>query len=219
MTQMSWAQEHRRELTIAGIVAAVIVALGITFWWVNGQRNLTASAKLGEAQRLFESPLSTAGTPPAPGEQSFATSSDRARAALPRFMEIADHYGFTESGHIARYYAGIAYRDMGDNADAEKLLKKTAGDRDADLSSFSWYALAQIYEAGGRGQDAIHAYQQLITHPSDVLSKPTAELYLAQYYEQKEQPADAKKLYQQIAKEDPKSEAAQFAQSRLSVLK
>lgn len=217
--QVSWAQEHRKKVIIAGVAAALVLAALIGLWWGNSQRNLTASAKLGEAQRILETPLTQPGTPPLPGEQSFSTAADRAKAALPKFLGIADHYGWTTSGSIARYYAGICYRDMGDNSNAEKELKKTAGSRDKDLASFSRYALAQLYEAQGRDKDAIAAYQELINKPSDAVSKTTAQLYLGQFYEGKQQATQAKTLYQQIAKDDPKSEAAQFAQSRLSVLK
>ncbi len=217
--QVSWAQEHRKNVIIAAVAAAVVLAAAIGLWWGNSLRNLTAGTQLGEAQRILESPLTQPGTPPVPGEQSFSTAADRAKAALPKFLDIAGHYGLTASGHIARYYAGICYRDMGDTANAEKELKKTAGDHDKDLASFSHYALAQLYEAQGREQDAIAQYQELINKPSDAVSKTTGELYLAQLYESKQQNAQAKTLYQQIAKDDPKSEAAQFAQGRLSVLK
>lgn len=217
--QVSWAQEHRKKLIIAGAAGAIVLAAVISLWWANSQRNLTASLKLGEAQRILETPLVAPGTPPQPGEQSFSTASDRAKAALQKFRDVADHYKWTTSGNIARYYAGVCYRDMGNNAEAEKMLKDSAGSRDKDLASFSRYALAQLYEAQGRDKDAINAYQELINKPSDAVSKTTAQLYLAQYYEDKQQAAQAKNLYQQIAKDDPKSEAAQFAQGRLSVLK
>jgi tetratricopeptide (TPR) repeat protein len=217
--QVSLAQEHRKGFIIAAIAGAVCLAAVIGLLWGNSQRNLTASARLGEAQRILETPLTQPGTPPLPGEQSFSTAADRAKAALPKFLNVADQYNWTTSGSIARYYAGICYRDMGNTADAEKELKKTAGSRDKDLSSFSRYALAQLYEAQGRDKDAIASYQDLINKPSDAVSKSTAQLYLAQYYESKQQAAQAKSLYQQIAKDEPKSEAAQFAQSRLSVLK
>ena len=217
--QVSWAQENRKTLIAVGIAAAVVLAALIGLWYVNSQRNLTASQKLGEAQRVLETPLTPPGTPPQPGEQSFSTAADRAKAALPEFLNLADHYGWTTSGHIARYYAGVTYRDMGDTGNAEKMLKKSASDGDKDLASFSRYALAQLYAGQGRDKDAVSAYQELINNPSDAISKSTAQLYLAQYYEDKQQPAQAKPLYQQIAKDDPKSQAAQFAQSRLATLK
>ena len=217
--QVSWAQENRKTLFAVGIAAAVVLAALISLWYVNSQRNLTASQKLGEAQRILETPLTAPGVPSQPGEQSFSTSADRAKAALPEFLNLADHYSWTTSGHLARYYAGVAYRDMGDTANAEKMLKKASADGDKDLASFSSYALAQLYEGQGRDKDTVSAYQELIKSPSDAISKSTAQLYLAQYYENKQQPAQAKPLYQQIAKEDPKSQAAQFAQQRLATLK
>lgn len=218
MSQVDWAQENRTKVIIAGVAVGAVLAIVAAFFWVNSQRNLTASVKLGEAQRTLEAPLSTSGEPPAAGEESYPTAADRAKAALPKFLDVADHNSWTTSGHIARYYAGICYRDMGDRANAEKMLKKSAGDSDKDLSSFSRYALAQLYEAQGRDKDTIDTYRGMIDHPSDAIGKTTAELYLAQYYEQHNQAQQAKPLYQDIVKNEPKSEAGQFATARLGAL-
>jgi TolA-binding protein len=76
-----------------------------------------------------------------------------------------------------------------------------------------------MYRAENKDQQAIDLYQQLIAKPTLVVSKATAQLELAQYYELKQKPDDAKKLYDQVEKENPSTEAASLAQRRAAGLK
>lgn len=47
----------------------------------------------------------------------------------------------------------------------------------------------------------------------------TAELQLAALYQSSNQPADAKRLYEQIKKDSPNTEAGQLANQKLAALK
>jgi TolA-binding protein len=51
------------------------------------------------------------------------------------------------------------------------------------------------------------------------VGKSTAQFLLASLYEEVRQPDEARKLYQQMAKENPSSPAAQMATQRLQALK
>jgi len=219
--EVAWAGEHRKQLMFGGITVALLLAAGITLWYWNGQRNLTASVRLAEAQRTYEAPIVPAGTPapPTPAEvPTFTSTTDRARAALKIFAEIADQYSSTASGKIARYYTGLCYRDAGDFASAETALKKSADDGDKERASLAKYALAEIYVAQKRDGDAANVYNDLAAHPTGVVSRPTALLQLAQMYEDRKQAEQARSVYQQIAKDDPKSPAGQYAQARVTEL-
>jgi hypothetical protein len=55
--------------------------------------------------------------------------------------------------------------------------------------------------------------------PTTSVSKVTAQLQLAELYQDSNQPLDAKKLYEQIKKDNPASEAGQLATQRLTQLK
>jgi len=46
-----------------------------------------------------------------------------------------------------------------------------------------------------------------------------AQMQLASMYESTQQPAEAKKIYEQIVKDNPHSEAESIAQSKLQALK
>ena len=51
------------------------------------------------------------------------------------------------------------------------------------------------------------------------VSKVTAQLELAQFYQNRQKPDEAKRIYDQIQKENPSGEAASLAQQRVSQLK
>ena len=108
---------------------------------------------------------------------------------------------------------------MGDNAAAERELKAVAGYHNADLSSLAKSALASLYRNINRNKDAIDIYKQLINKPTRTVSKSAAEIELAETYRTAGLTAEAKKLYQQIQKESPQSEAAQLASTKLQDLK
>ena len=66
---------------------------------------------------------------------------------------------------------------------------------------------------------AIDLYKQLMDKPTLVVSKATAQLELASFYESRQKPDEAKKIYEQVQKENPSTEAASLAQRRVAALK
>jgi lipopolysaccharide biosynthesis regulator YciM len=120
---------------------------------------------------------------------------------------------------MARYFAGLASSQLGDNAAAERNLQEVAGSRNADLAALGKFALASIYRAENKDAQAIDLYKQLIDKPTIVVSKATAQLELASFYESRQKLDDAKKIYAQVEKDNPSSEAASLAQRREAALK
>jgi len=59
----------------------------------------------------------------------------------------------------------------------------------------------------------------LIAKPTRSVGKATAQLELADLYEEKQQPQEAKRIYEQVQKENPNSEVASLASSKLAGLK
>ncbi len=52
-----------------------------------------------------------------------------------------------------------------------------------------------------------------------MVSKATAQLELAGFYASRQKPDEAKKIYEQVEKENPATEAASLAQRRATSLK
>ena len=216
---ISWAVEHQSKLIAAGIAVAVVVAAVLGGWWYVDYRDQQAQSQLAQAIEKFNAPIRPAGTPATSDMLSFASAQERAKVTNAEFTRIADKYSFTQSGRVARYFAGITLHDMGDNAAAEKDLKDVADSRYKEISSLAKLALAGIYHDTGRDPQAIGLYKDLADHPTASVGKSTAQFLLASLYEEIHQPDQARALYQQMQKESPASPVAQLATQKLQALK
>jgi predicted negative regulator of RcsB-dependent stress response len=216
---ISWAVEHRSKVTAAVVAVVVILAVLIGGWAFINYRDQQASSELAGAMQKYDVPIRPAGTPASPEMLSFGSIQERAQAANTDFTHIAGKYSFTQSGRVARYFAGITLHEMGDNTGAEKDLQDVAGSRYQEIASLAKLALASIYHDTNRDPQAIEVYKQLADHPTLSVGKTTAQFLLASLYEEDNQPDQARKLYQQMQKENPSSPAAQMAGQRLQALK
>jgi tetratricopeptide (TPR) repeat protein len=218
-TAAHWTAEHQTKLIIGVIAVIVIGAIAFGGWYYVNTQDEKASLDLSTAVRTFETPLRPAGTPAQPDFPTFASAQERATAARKQFQAIVDKYPHTHTADMARYFVGLAAEQLGDNATAEGDLQQAAGSSNPDLSSLGKFALASVYRAENKDQQAVDLYKQLIDKPTLVVSKATAQIELAGYYESRQKPDEAKKIYDQVAKENPSTEAASLAQRKESALK
>ena len=214
-----WSAEHQSKIIVAVIAVVVIGAIAFGGWYYVSQQDDKASSELSTAVRTFETPVRPAGVPAQPGYDSFASSQERATAARKQFQEIVDKYPHTHTAEMARYFVGLTSEQLNDNAAAERNLQEVANSSNGDLAALGKFALASVYRAENKGTQAVDLYKQLIDKPTIVVSKATAQLELAGFYESQKKPDDAKKLYDQVEKENPSSEAASLAQRRAAALK
>ncbi len=214
-----WTVEHQSKLIAAAIAVVVIAAIGFGGWYYVNTQDEKASGEFSTAVRTFETPVRPAGAPAQPGYDSFASTEERAAAARKQFQAIVDKYPHTHTADMARYFVGLASSQLGDNAGAERSLQAAAGSSNADLAALGKFALASVYRTENKGTQAVDLYKQLIDKPTVVLSKATAQLELAGFYESQQKPDEAKKIYDEVEKENPSSEAAAQAQRRAATLK
>jgi tetratricopeptide (TPR) repeat protein len=214
-----WSEEHKTTLLIAAIAVVIIAAIAFGGWYYINQQDEKASAELSTAVRTFETQVRPAGVPAQPGFDSFASPQERATAARKQFQAIVDKYPRTHTADMARYFVGLASAQLNDNAAAEHSLQEASGSSNADLAALGKFALASVYRAEKKDTQAVDLYKQLIDKPTIVVSKATAQLELAGFYESRQKPEDAKKIYDQVAKDNPSSEAASLAQRRAAALK
>jgi len=215
---ISWAVEHRSKLIAAGIVVVVILAALGGGWAFVTYRDQQASTQLSKAFEKYSAPIRPEGTPATPDVVSYASSQERAKVTNVDFTRIADKYTFTQSSQVARYFAGITARDMGDNTAAEKDLEEVSHSRYPEIASLAKMALAGVYHDSNRNPQAIDVYKNLIDHPTVSVGKSTAQVALAALYESMARLDEARHLYEQIQKEQPATLAAQIASQRLQQL-
>jgi TolA-binding protein len=120
---------------------------------------------------------------------------------------------------MARYFLGVTLATGGENAAAESNLKAVISSGSKQLASVAKLALAALYGNTNRTKDAVALYQELINQPTTSVSKATAQLQLGELYQASNQPLDAKRLFEQIKKDNPGPEAVQIATQKLAELK
>jgi predicted negative regulator of RcsB-dependent stress response len=208
----SWALEHRNNL-IAGCVALVIAAIigAITYMQ---HRNAKADDALGAALRIYQAPVVPPGTPAESAGQTFNSAAERSRAAHAEFAKIASEYSHTGSGRLARYFSGVTAADLGDSSGAESDLKAVSDSGSDDVAALAKMALASVYRGTNRLPQAVDIYKQLIANPTNSVPKVAAQLELAKTY-QPTQPAEAAKIYAEIAKDNSQGTAGRLASTYL----
>jgi tetratricopeptide (TPR) repeat protein len=174
---------------------------------------------LNQAVRTMDTQLRPGGAPAEPDIPSFASAKERTTAAHKQFQAIVDQYPHTRTAEFARYFLGLTSSQLGDNAAAERDLKAVASTHNEDLAALAKLALAAVYRDTNRTKDAIDLYNQLIAKPTRSVGKATAQIELADTYASTQQPGEAKRVYEQLQKENPAGEVAQIATQKLQQLK
>ena len=214
-----WSAEHKNKLVVAGVIVLVLAVAAVGSWYYLNRQDQKASVEFSRAVRTMDTPVRPPNTPAQPDSPSFASSKERATAAHKQFQEIADKYPHTHAADFARYFLGLTSAELGDYPAAERQLQQVASFRNAELSSLAKFALASVYRNTNSKKQAIETYKQLIAKPTATVSKVTAQMELAATYQADSQPLEAKRIYEQIQKENPASQVAQMASAKLQGLK
>ena len=106
-------EENGKKVVIALVVLLLLVAGGYAYKYLVMDKNEVAAAELiVTAQDNF------AGETP---NYDLALNGDETGAG---FLAVAEQYGATKAGNIAKHYAGICYLHLGDLENAAKYLAK-----------------------------------------------------------------------------------------------
>ncbi len=214
-----WTVEHQGKVIASSIVLVVVIAAGLGGWYYLEKQDEKASMDFGKAIQVMDTPVRPAGMPPQPDQPSFASSNERATEARKQFQAIVSKYPHARTADFSRYFIGVTSATLGDNVTAERELKVMSNSHNEDLSGLAKMALASVYRNTNRNKDALDLYKQLMDKPTRTVSKPAAEMELAETYQAAGMTADAKRQYEQIQKESPTGPAAQLAAEKLQELK
>ena len=199
---LEMAQQNRTQM-IVGVLVAVVVILAIAGGYgIYQHRSNAASTAFGAAMQTYQTPVAQPGQAVPPGMKTFADAKTRAVEANRQFLAVADQYGSTEPGKMARYFAGLTYMEEGQNGSAEDTLKKLAGGFNGDTSSLAKLALAQLYQQTGRDNDAKPLFDELAKADATTVPSGLAMLQQAEMFEAEGKTAEANKIYAQVKDKD-----------------
>ena len=213
-----WSVEHRSTLMISVAAVAIVLAAVIGGWYYLSAQDEKASLELSKAVRTMDTQLRPAGSPEQPDFPTFTSAKERAQTAQKQFQAILDKYPHTRTADMAHYFLGVSAATLGDNVAAERYFKEVASAGNREVAAVAKSALASLYGQTNRTKEAIALDQELINKPTASVSKVTAQLQLAELYQNANQPIEAKRIYEQIKKENPTAEAGQLATQKLTEL-
>lgn len=213
---LEWASENRRSVIVTSSVLLAVIVIIVGGVLIYNARASQASIAFGSAMQAYQTPLAAPGQPVPPGVKTYPSVADRAKAANELFMGVADKFGMTPDGRVARYFGGLTYMEQGQNASAESTLKQVAGGWNGDLAALAKLSLAQLYRQTGRNPQAIDLYNELTAKPTTTVPGGLAQLQLAELYESDGKPELAKKIYAQLKDKDAKGPAGMLAAQKLN---
>jgi tetratricopeptide (TPR) repeat protein len=213
---LEWAGENRRSLIVTSSIVIGAILIVVASVLLYNSRAAQASVAFGAAMQSYQTPIAAPGQQVPPGVKTFASVSDRAKAANQLFMGVADKYSMTPDGKVARYFTGLTYVEQGQNGPAESTLKQVADGWNSDLAALAKLSLAQLYRQTGRDSQAIDLYNQLTAKPTTTVPAGLAQLQLAEFYETQGKPELAKKIYAQLKDKDPKGPVGMMAAQKLN---
>jgi tetratricopeptide (TPR) repeat protein len=228
---ISHAVETRRKqllYTAAGLLAIVVVALGISTWrqreQSRGQQLLAEAMVALNARVVPAGAAGPEGDAPAAAQigatGSFSTEEAKLNAAIPKLQAAAEAAPSSQAGVTARYHLAGALAAVGRHADAITAFDEVT--RQAGATSFygrmarlgraDAQVRAKQYDAAIAGLKELQA-SQAEDLPADAL---LMEMGLA--YRAKGDAAEAKKTLTQIVDEHPNSPYAPQARAELDSL-
>jgi len=149
--------EKNQKILFYGFVAVIVVICAVL-----GYKNYYLLPKQKEAQEaIFKA------------EQYFAK--DSFQLALDGdginlgFLAIIDEYGMTSTANLAKAYAGVSYKMLGDYEKAISYLKKFDED-DMALTPALKGAIGDCYLEMGEKEKAIAFFQKAVASDNDVIS-------------------------------------------------
>ena len=206
---------HQQAMWIV-IAVALVVALAVFGWNSYAQRQTAkASVALDDGMKIFQARIRAAGEPADPLDITYLDDKNKYTDAEKKFVQVANEYGRTKPGQMARYYAALSAVQLKQYADAESNLNQVVSGGDPNLAGLAKFQLAQVYIQENKGAQAVDLLKQLTDKPTVFVPKAMAMLALADYY-RKADPAQAAKLYNDVKKEFP--DAAQEADQGLELL-
>ena len=212
---LDWVGENRAAVIRWSIAVVLFIAVVVAGIVVYEQRDAAANRLLGQAMDIYQTPIAQPNQPAEPGQTTYPSAAERAKAAYPLFNQVANQYGWLSAGEMGRYFAGLTAQDMGNKSEAEADLTKAADSRDSSVASLAKVALANLYAQTGRNSQAVEEFRNLIAHPTTTVPKPAAQLLLADLYSSTGQQEEARRIYAEIKDQDKDTQAAQIATQKL----
>ena len=184
-------EDNQKMLTniLLGVLAvALLIIAGNRY--ILKPKNLEAAASMYMAERYFE-------------RDSFNMALN-GYGTYPGFLDIIDEYSITKSAKLAKYYAGISYKELGDYESAIDYLSKYRT-KDLMVGAAAKSSLGDAYSGLGEYEKAAKTYIEAASQYENNFTSPIILKKAGIVYEELGELEKALKIYEQINNEYPDS--------------
>ena len=178
---------NKNKKTITAIVCAVVVLVVagmLVSTYVIKPREQKAAEALFAGERYFQN-----------GDYETAINGDQYEYA--GFEAVADQYGCTKAGKLAKVYAGLSFAHLGRYEEAIPMLESFKG-KDAMVAPSVFAALGNCYAQVGDEAKAASTLVKAAQLADNNLLSPAYLIQAGQIYEKLGKNADALKVYQEV---------------------
>ena len=178
---------NKNKKTITAIVCAVVVLVVagmLVSTYVIKPREQKAAEALFAGERYFQN-----------GDYETAINGDQYEYA--GFEAVADQYGCTKAGKLAKVYAGLSFAHLGRYEEAIPMLESFKG-KDAMVAPSVLAALGNCYAQVGDEAKAASTLVKAAQLADNNLLSPAYLIQAGQIYEKLGKNADALKVYQEV---------------------
>jgi TolA-binding protein len=215
-----FAHHRDRILMIGGgLVLIAIIAGG--YFYFQKQRNATASALLGAALQVEQSPVVPAPTLPGATQQAgtFATEQARNEAAVAAYQKVIDAYPSHDAGMAARYHLAGVMLSMGRSAEAEAAYADVATRAGSSVSgSAARLGQAQAQVAQGKFDEAVKVLTDLSAQRDSDMPMDGVLMELARVCQRAGKTQEARAAFKRVVDEFPQSGYAGEARQQLATM-
>ncbi len=220
---VGFMRAHAREAKVTAGTLLVLGAGALALTYVRDQRGREVDTSLAAALEVFHGPASDELTPGTdrPAGETVSGASERYRKAATQFEAVGRSHASLPAGRRALYYAALSRAELGQVAEAEKLLSELSAERaegalEAHLARLE---LAELYRRTGQADKALAAYRQLVDDTSLPLPRDHVLMRLSSLLEDMRRLDEARAGYQRLVEEFPGSVYAAEARRRVDFLR
>ncbi|HRN34792.1 MAG TPA: tetratricopeptide repeat protein [Saprospiraceae bacterium] len=178
--------DQKKNLVIGILAGLAILIAGYFIYkaFFVAPKNKVAADQIYQAQIMFD-------------KDSFQMALNNPGVGGTGFLKIIENYGGTETGNLARYYAGVCYLRLGDYDKAIKYMNeyKPAGEI---TPAMTYEVLADAYSEKKDDNKALSYYEKAAKSADNELTGPYTLKKLGMFQEKMGKYADAAKSYKKI---------------------
>jgi hypothetical protein len=210
---MAWMLAHQKPLLIGVATVAVIVVAAFATTTYANSRETKAGGELAVALDLQSRPIASEG-PAQPGEETFPSADERAKASLAALEKVRSDYPRSTAAQTALAQIGFLKLKQGDAAGGQLALQQFTKEaaNDHPLRAVAQESLGYALEMQGKLEEARAAFAQMARD-----GVPDRAAYQQARIALVEGKPDARQQLEQVAKDYAKEPIGMEANMRLEV--